>query len=147
VRRATFVLLGLIFGFAGCSDLRDFRGTWQGPRVGDAAVLRVGVPARTNLTLAVDTVDAHGMTGRLTVDGLIAETEFQSLAGAEAGVLSGMSFAGSHLRVYLTFVPVPDNAGQALALIALYNERRIEVRVLRGGPTPVYAIFALTEAP
>jgi hypothetical protein len=42
-------------------------------------------------------------------------------------------------------VPVPDGGGDALALIALYDDRRVEVRVLRGGTTPLYAIFALSS--
>jgi hypothetical protein len=147
VRRATFVLVGLVLGLGGCSDLRDFRGTWQGPRVGDAPALRVGVAAQTNASLTIDGIDTHGLRGTLTVDGLLDNASFVSLAGAEADVLAGMSFGGSPLRVYLTFVPVPDSAGEALALIALYNDHRIEVRILRGGQTPIYAIFALAQAP
>jgi hypothetical protein len=60
-------------------------------------------------------------------------------------VLSGISFGGAPLRVYLAFVPIPDGGGEALAVIALYDERRIEVRVLRGGSQPLYGIFALAE--
>ena len=35
-----------------------------------------------------------------------------------------MTFAGAPLRVYLAFVPIPDGGGDALALIALYDDRR-----------------------
>jgi hypothetical protein len=62
-------------------------------------------------------------------------------------VLAGMSFSGSPLRVYLAFFAIPDGGGEALAVIALYDDQRVEVRLLRGGTTPLYAIFALTEAP
>ena len=40
---------------------------------------------------------------------------------------------------------MPDPGGEAFVLIALYDDRRIEVRILRGGTLPLYGIFALTE--
>ncbi len=128
---------------AGCNDLRDFRGTWNGTRVGEADVLRVG--GGDTATLAIDAIDAHGLGGRLAIDGVLGEAAFTSLAGAEADALSNLSFAGNPLRVYLAFVPVTDGGGDVLAMIALYDDRRIEVRVMRGGTAPVYAIFAMTE--
>ena len=141
MRWATAVLLILL---AGCNDLRDFRGPWAGPRVGDAPALRVGAGATANL--AIDGIDAHGLTARLSIEGLLRETSFTSLEGAEADVLAKLTFSGSPLRVYLGFVAIPDPGGEAFVLVALYDDRRIEVRVLRGGPDPIYAIYALTEA-
>jgi hypothetical protein len=139
VRCAPLVLVTLL---AGCNDLRDFRGTWEGPRVGDVEVLRVGAGDRASL--AIDRIDAHGLAGRLVIDEQ-PEQPFQSLAGAEADAVANMTFAGAPLRIYLAFVPIPDGGGEALALIALYDDHRIEVRVLRGGTRPLYAIFALTS--
>ena len=139
MRCATLVLVTLL---AGCNDLRDFRGTWEGARVGDTPVLRVGAGERASL--AIDDIDAHGLAGRLAVDGLLPEQALASLPGAEADAVANMTFAGAPLRVYLAFVPVPDGGGEALALIALYDDHRVEVRVLRGGSSPLYAIFALT---
>jgi len=100
VRWATLVLLTLL---AGCNDLRDFRGAWAGPRVGEATPLRVGAGDAANL--AIDGIDAHGLTARLSIENLLPETSF-----------------------------------------SLYDDRRIEVRVLRGGTLPLYAIYALTES-
>ncbi len=140
MRCATLVLVTLL---AGCNDLRDFRGTWEGTRVGDAPVLRVGAGDRASLT--IDNIDAHGLAGRLAIEGLLPEQAFESLPGAEADAVANMTFAGAPLRIYLAFVPIPDGGGEALALIALYDDRRIEVRVLRGGSSPLYAIFALTS--
>jgi hypothetical protein len=140
VRCATLVLVTLL---AGCNDLRDFRGTWEGARVGDVPVLRVGAGDRASLT--IDNIDAHGLAGRLAIDGLLPEQTFESLAGAEADAVANMTFAGAPLRIYLAFVPIPDSGGEALALIALYDDHRVEVRVLRGGTRPLYAIFALTS--
>jgi hypothetical protein len=140
VRWATLVLLTLV----GCNDLREFRGTWQGPRLGEqGSALRLGAGAAASLS--IDHIDAHRLAGRLAVDGLMSETMISSLAGAEADVLAGMTFGGAPLRVFLAFAPVPDGGGEALVVVALYDDRRVEVRVLRGGSVALYGIFALTE--
>jgi hypothetical protein len=141
VRWAT---LAIVTWLAGCNDLRDFRGAWEGPRVGDVAALRVGAGDRAGL--AIEELDAHHIAGRLTIDGVMADQPFSSLPGAEADALANLTFAGDPLRVYLAFVGIPGG-GDALALIALYDDHRIEVRVLRGGASPLYAIFALASAP
>jgi hypothetical protein len=144
VRCATLALVTVVAtALAGCNDLRDFRGTWEGARVGDAPVLRVGDGERASLT--IDNIDAHGLGGRIAIEGLLPEQPFESLPGAEADAVASMTFAGAPLRVYLAFVPIPDGGGEALTLIALYDDRRVEVRVLRGGSRPLYAIFALTS--
>lgn len=134
------------FGLGGCSDLRDFRGAWDGPRVGDSPLVQVGVGQSASAALLVEDIDAHGMSGHLTIDGLVANAPVASIPGAEADALAGMTFSGSPLRVYLSFVPIADGRGDALALIALYDHQRIEVRILRGGSSPLYAIFALAES-
>lgn len=140
VRWATLLVLLAV----ACNDLRDFRGTWQGTRVGDAAVLRVG--PGDGATLVLDRVDGHGLAGTLAVGGLMPATEFASLDGAQADALANLTFGGSPLRVYLAFVPVPDGGGDGTLVIALYDDARIEVRLLRGGNRPLYAIFALSVA-
>ncbi|HEY4058158.1 MAG TPA: hypothetical protein VGM39_16210 [Kofleriaceae bacterium] len=145
MRWATFVLVALVA--TGCNDLRDFRGRWEGPRVGDAEEVRVGVGQDAHAQLTVDDIDQHGLSGTLTVDGLATNAPIVSLAGAEADALSDMTFAGSPLRVYMAFAGISDGKGDALAMIALFDHDRIEVRVMRGGTAPLYGIFALTEAP
>ena len=140
MRWATLVLLTCLWA---CNDLRDFRGSWAGGRVGDAPALRVG--AGDSCTLAIDGIDAHGLSARIAIENLLPETPLQSIEGAEADVLAAMTFAGSPLRVYLAFVDVPDLGGEAFVVIALYDDHRIQVRVLRGGVQPIYAIYALGE--
>jgi hypothetical protein len=141
VRWATLLL---VLAFA-CNDVRAYEGMWSGKRVGDTPVLRVGVGDDATATLAIDGIDTHGIRGHLAVPGLIDNAALVSVAGAEADVLSGITFNGSPQRVYLAFVPVGDDGGEALAVIALYDENRVELRVLRGGAKPLYAIFALAQ--
>jgi hypothetical protein len=147
VRLATlwiWLWLGLVvFATGACNDVRGYEGTWTGKRVGDTPVLRVGVAQDATAMLAIDAIDTHGIRGRLTVSGLITNAPIASVDGAEADVLSGITFGGSPQRVYLAFASVPDGGGEALVVIALYDETRVEVRVLRGGTQPLYSIFAL----
>jgi hypothetical protein len=145
LRPVRWATLCLVLAFA-CNDVRAYEGTWSGKRVGDTPVLRVGVADDATATLSIDGIDTHGMRGHLSIAGLVADAEVASVAGAEADVLSGITFNGSPQRVYLSFVTMPDGGGQALAVIALYDPMRIEVRVLRGGSMPLYAIFTLAQA-
>jgi hypothetical protein len=140
VRSATLVLLTLV----ACSDLREFRGSWRGPLVENTA-LQVNPPSGP-AALAIEVVDSHHLSARLTIQGLLPETAITSLEAAEADVLSDITFGGSPLKVYLAFTAVPDGGGEALVVVALYDDRRVEVRVLRGGTRPLYGIFALSES-
>lgn len=135
----------LVLAFA-CNDVRAYEGMWSGKRVGDTPVLRVGVGDDATATLSIDGIDTHGIRGHVAVPGLIADSSLVSVAGAEADVLSGITFNGSPQRVYLAFVSVDDGGGEALAVIALYDENRVELRILRGGGKPLYGIFALAQA-
>jgi hypothetical protein len=148
VRRATLATiccLAVAVALAACTDLREYRGQWHGPRVGSAAVLDVGVTTDARAALEIDTLDPHGLAGVLSVDGIVVAAPVASLPGAEADALSGLTFAGAPLRVYLAFVDTSDGGGQALAVIALFEDRRVEVRLLRGGSAPLYGVFALAE--
>jgi hypothetical protein len=140
---AVVCAVSLAAALGACTDVRDFRGPWHGPRVGETAELKVGVAADATATLAIDDIDKRGLAGRLTVDGVIDDAPLASLSAAEADALASMTWDGAPLRVYLAFVPAADGGGDALAVIALFDAR-IELRVLRGGARPVYAIFALT---
>jgi len=126
----------------GCNDLRDFAGTWDGRRVGDDPVLRVGVSATAHATLSIAQCDTHVFRGLLSIDGLLQPTEVDSIAGVEADALSDLTFAGSPLRVFMAFVPMSDGHGDAIAVIGLFADHRIDIRIMRQGASPVYAIFA-----
>jgi hypothetical protein len=76
----------------------------------------------------------------------LVDSTFSSLEPAEADVLASMTFSGDPLRVYLAFVPTAIGAGgDALAVISLYDSHRVELRLIKGAPDPVYAIFALEQ--
>jgi hypothetical protein len=126
---------------AGCSDLRDFRGSWRGERIGTAPSLLVGNLGDGVAELSISALDRHGLHGHLTIAG-ISDSALDSMPGAEADVLAGMTFDGSPLRVYLGFAAT-QTGEDALAVVSLYSDSRVELRVLRGGPSPIYGIFAL----
>lgn len=146
MRWATLAIFAIALAGTGCNDLREFRGEWRGPRVGDAPVVRVGVGPAAIATLTIDDLDTHGLHGELSISGVVTNATVDSLPGAEADALAGMTFTGAPLRVYLAFVAIPDGGGEALALIALFDDHRVEARILRGGGVPLYAIFALSES-
>jgi hypothetical protein len=146
VRVATLHIVATMAILGACTDVREFRGNWRGPRVGAAPALTVGLVGDTQASLDIATIDTHGIAGSITIDGLASDQPFSSVAGAEADALSNMTFSGSPVRVYMAFVPTTDSGGDVLAVIALYEDRRVEVRLLRGGSVPIYAIFALTES-
>jgi hypothetical protein len=127
---------------AACTDLRDYRGDWDGVRVGDAPALRVGVGGDATAELTVATIDRHGLGGRLTVTDLVDDAALVSLEGAEADALASLTFTGAPARVYLGFVATTDGGGDALAVVAIFDDPRIELRLLRGGARPIYAVFA-----
>jgi hypothetical protein len=142
VSRAT---LAFVLALVACNDLRNFAGFWHGPSVGGSPAVRMGIASDAFATLEVLRADRDGLQANVSIDGLASDTPIASIPGAEADVLSNVSFAGSPLRVYFVFLPTTDGKGDAIGLVALYEDRRIELRVLRGGTAPIYAIFALVE--
>ena len=149
MRVTTYTFLRVVacaLALAACNDVRDFAGDWSGNRAGTSPALRVG--DGLTATLTIESIDNHGLRGHLRVVHMdeaapLIDADFASLEAAEADALATMTFAGAPVRVYLAFVPAAD--GDVLAMIALYDSRRIEVRLLRGGPSPLYAIYALGE--
>lgn len=133
----------------GCADLREFRGTWRGERVGSDPSLLVGALGDNVAELVIESLDRHGLAAHLRIEGPAGrdgrfDVALASVPGAEADVLAGMTFDGAPLRTYLSFVePVEGTGGSALAVVSLYDDERVELRLLRGGASPLYGIFAL----
>jgi hypothetical protein len=118
---------------AACTDVRDFRGTWTG----DSA------------TLQLDRVDTGDVAGSVTLPGGAAAALRMS-SRIETDALSTITFAGAPLRVYLAYFDPGDGCGEALAVISLHENRRVELRVLRGASTPgtcdeLFGRYALAE--
>lgn len=139
------MLLGSLVALAGCQDLRDFTGTWSGPRVGGDHV-RQGFGAETSATLAVNGIDLDRIDALLsTNDNRFDLAAIVPVPGAEADVLTTMTFDGSPLRVFIAFAETSDAGGDTTVFVSLYSDDRIELRLLRGGDDPLYGIFALTH--
>jgi hypothetical protein len=141
---ALFMAASVVPSAAGCLDLRDFEGTWAGDRVGEAPELRVGMTDDASATLVIEEADLRSLRARLTVDNdVIDNALIQPIPGTQADVLAGITFDGAPSRVYLAFCETTDGGGDAMIFVALYNDERVEVRVLRGGSQPLYGIFVL----
>ena len=127
-----------------CTNVSDFRGPWNGPRVGTAAVLHVGVPATTAAALTINSIDTYGLSGQLSIAGVITDATMTSVPGAEADALADLSMPDHSLRVYIAFVEVDDALGDATVILSFYEGNRAELRVMRGGSAPIYAVFTLS---
>lgn len=145
--RSLVLLAGICLAASGCLDVRDFEGTWTGQRVGESDVLRRGFADNATATLAIEHADLRDMDARLTIAGVLDSAVVAPISGAEADVLSSMTFEGSPARVFLAFASTVDGGGDALVMIALYNDPRVDVRVMRGGDMPLYGIFSLRSGP
>lgn len=118
--------------------------------MGSDASLLVGVLGGNVAELSIDELDRHGLSGHLRIAGQPGgdgtfDAPLVSVPGAEADVLAGLTFDGAPLRVYLGFVE-PAAGDSALAVVSLYDDSRVELRILRGSPNPLYGIFALARA-
>lgn len=130
---------------SGCLDVRDFEGPWSGSRVGDNQLLREGFAEQASAQLTVEDISLRSLSATLTIDGLFDNAPVVPIPGAEADVLTSMSFDGSPARVFMAFVDTVDGGGQAMVMVALFDDPRLVVRILRGGSMPLYGIFSLTR--
>lgn len=140
------LLLGAIAtAVIGCTDIRDFEGTWTGPRVGDDPVLRAGFAEAAAATLAIEEVELNRFRAALTTSGdEFDAVPIQELPAAEADSLADLTFlTGQPARIYVTLASPTDGGGDATAFISLHREDRIELRLIRGGTSPLYGVFYL----
>jgi hypothetical protein len=120
----------------GCSDLSSYQGAWSGSPVDDPQLL-VGLAASTRATLALDLVDQVTVSGTLTLDR--QAVTLRPLARAANDTLGGMSLPDGALRSY--FAAAPLDGGDALAVLSLYSEPRVDLRLMRSDS--LYAVFHL----
>jgi hypothetical protein len=138
-------LAAVAFAVIGCTDIRDFEGRWSGPRVGDDPVLRAGFGETASATLDIAEVDLNRFRATLTTSGdEFSAASIQELPAIEADSLAELTFeTGQPARIYVTLVAAGDGVGDATAFISLHREDRVELRLVRGGASPLYGIFFL----
>lgn len=147
-KRPVLLLWALPLLAAGCTDLRDYTGTWEGNIV-RSEYLRTGFNSDTSAVLTIDAIDRSTLQGRLTVTPDQAATSgFQDavlvpVEGAENDALGSMDFDGDPLATYLFFVsPVDTSEASALVILSAHSGDRMEMRILRHD---LYGVFKLTK--
>lgn len=140
-----FALAALLI-LAGCTDIRDYEGTWTGSIVTNPHQ-RKGFEAHTVITLEVDKIDRSRLVGRLTVAPSQSATEGFTAAPlvvvdrADNDALGDMSFDGDPLATYLFWLTPDDPLEEhALAIVSVHPKRHIQVRILRHD---LYGVFRL----
>ncbi len=120
-------MLAFAAALVACADVRDYRGTWTS----------------SDATLQIDQLDLHGIAGSLSIPAQrTVAAELRASTMLQGDALATMTFAGSPLHVYLAYFDVQDGCSEALAVISLYENRRIELRVLRGASASCSELFA-----
>ena len=127
---------------AGCEDLRQFADDWSGEISRDPQ-LQHGFLARSVIVAHIASATRQGVDMTITLPGQTASLRFDPIRRASGDVLADMHFAGEPLRTFLGFVTPPDQQPY-LAVVSLYSEDRVEVRLIRG-PDETYAVFALNR--
>jgi hypothetical protein len=123
---------------AGCTDLGGFAGSWHGQPLAPPSV-RVGLSADAEVRLELSHVDRTELSGALTVDGQRAP--LRPVRAAQADALGELGLPDSPLRTYLEAATLAD--GDALVLVSLYGEDRVDVRLIRADT--LYAVCRLSR--
>jgi hypothetical protein len=135
--------LTLLLLFAGCEDIRRFEGVWAGPvsadpahqqGFGNTAFLRanVGTVSRTSIQLSIDLPEGSG------------PLPFQPIQHAADDALGDLRLEGEPLRTFLGYLR-PATGEPYLAVVSLFAEDRIDVRIIRGA-NESYGVFTLRRA-
>jgi len=144
---ATLILVStLLASNAGCTDIRDYEGTWTGGIVTNPT-LRDGFDANTLITLEISRIDRSDMDGRVTLgpaqDVTAGFTDATLIPVSRAGsdVLGDLTFDGDPIATYL-FHLAPDDPDEehATVLISAHPNHRLEVRIFRHD---LYGVFRL----
>lgn len=147
-KRPILFLWALTLLTPGCTDLRDYTGTWKGNIV-RSEYLRHGFDSDTSAVLTIDAIDRSTLEGRLTITPAQAATSgFQDallhpVEGAENDALGDMDFDGDPLATYLFFVsPVDTSEASALVILSAHSGDSMEMRILRHD---LYGVFKLKK--
>ena len=142
------VLLLLLLGtsLAGCLDVRNFEGSWQGAVLGEDAV-RQGFARGTEVSpLKLQDVDLHRVSATLTTsDGKFSQTTLSRVSKYSNDTLSEMVFEGTDVRTYMFHARLEDEPSgcPAMVLISLFSDDHVELRVIRSND--LFGVFHLTR--
>jgi hypothetical protein len=151
------LLLVALLPVGGCEDLRQFSGPWTGTISRDPNHQH-GFARDATLSLTVGGVTRYGLDMTVTLPGATGTSRFEPMRHAVQDVLADLRLPGDPLRTYLGFVrtgaaggaqppeaPAPPLSTEPyLAVVSLYAEERIEVRLIRG-PDADYGVFMLAR--
>jgi hypothetical protein len=142
VRISLSRLIPIVALLLGCEDIRRLEGEWSGPVSADPAH-RQGFSTDTVMRATVTTVSRRAieMTIDLPPQGPLP---FQPIRHAADDVLGDVRLDGEPLRTFLGYLR-PATGEPFLAVVSLFSEDRIDVRVIRG-PDEAYGVFALRRA-
>ena len=144
------VLLGwlAVVGWLGCTDIRDYEGTWTGPIVTNPT-LREGFEPSTTATLVVTRIDRSELEGWVTLgpaqDITAGFTDATLIPVSRAGsdVLGDLSFDGDPIATYLFYLEPDDPAEEhATVLISAHPGKHIEMRIFR---RDLYGVFRMSK--
>jgi hypothetical protein len=124
---------------AGCEDLRRFEGSWAGGISPDPRH-QVGFAPDATLRAFVGGATRAAIDLRIALPGEAAPVPFEPVRHAAGDALGELSLPGEPLRTYLGFLRAAP--GPLLAVVSLYPEDRLDVRLVRG-PDEVYGVFSL----
>jgi hypothetical protein len=144
-RAGACIWLTLLVGLsaAGCEDLRQFSGRWQG-RISPDPAHQTGFGATATLGAEVLAVTRYDLDVTFTLPGHSGSLRFEPIRQVTHDVLADMHLPGDPLRCYLGFVR-PTGEEPFLTVVSLYAETRMEVRLIRG-PESAYGVFFLGRA-
>ena len=142
MRRRGLLLAATLLLVGGCEDLRQFSGPWAGPISRDPNHQH-GFERNATLAITVGGVTRYGLDMTLTLPGAAGTSRFEPIRHAVQDVLADMRLPGDPLRTYLGFVR-STGAEPFLAVVSLYSEGRIEIRLIRG-PDAAYGVFMLSR--
>jgi hypothetical protein len=137
-----------------CTNLKDFKGQWNGTIHQDEAV-RAGFPENTELTLDIAYVNPRRLEGTVTTcvrdsvsdicePGHFDNTPLVPLEKAQNDDLKSITFGGEPYAVFLmTLQPTDPQQEPMLVFVSLHSSERVEVRILRG--QTVFGVFRLTR--
>jgi hypothetical protein len=134
------LLAAALLTVTGCEDLRQFAGSWAG-EVSRDPQHQHGFGAGAVLSARVATATRYGIDMTVTLPGQTGAVRFEPIRHAADDVLADVRLAGEPLRTFFGFVSPPDQAPY-LAVVSLYAEERLEIRLIRG-PNEAYGVFAL----